>query len=756
MTPYKSQAKCAEQIPVRMTGRTKIIPSATALPAAEEERRINIMKFKRTSAALLAAALAIPSVGIYASAAEDEAMKKELTYVKQRIEIPKEYSEFNYRTSTENNGTRYNFTWEKKDSTNGERITVSIVGKVIKSAYFSQYYSDENEWKPSFAKLSDAKLLAAAKKYIKELNPTIYNNVKIDDDSFTISLYGNEATLRFKRVSNDIDVTGQTGYVTINKNTGDLIRYNFNWINGATFSDSKGAISQEKAEAAYQELFPVELVYTLDYDWETKERTPHLIYRQTKSGQINAFTGKLSTYEDYGEYGSAEIVAEEECADDANPHTGANKAVTFTQEEIEKLEKEDSLIKADKELDDLKKLGIFYIPDDPEVTYQYCSFNEQLGAYVRNVSFSGKSEKYIDLNGEYKTLTVPASDYDDDYNDVYGSMTYNAETGDLMSFDCWAQDNGTSMKAAATDAKAKNYLKKIVNKERLDNLGELTLSYEKKQYDKYDNNGKPIGNPRITSRSYTVNRMAYGIKCDNENAAITISNNGLITSFSITYYDNVKYPKPDNIISESEAYKSFFKQVGLGLKYRCAYNTKSKKVVTALVYASDSILYIDAFTGKRTNYNGTIYDEAVEQGEYADLEGSKYKTIAEKLKKYGITLMDKDGKLDENKAITAGDFSNLMQFIGFYGETGYKEDYSLNRQAAAKILVTGKYGKEVAEMTSIFKNKFSDVKASSKYIGYIAIADASGLMTGSNGKFRPTAAFTRGDALKFVYNYLSK
>ena len=718
------------------------------------------MKFKRTSAALLAAALAVPAVGIYADAAEDEAMKTELTYVKQRIDIPKEYSEFSYRTSTEGSGTRYNFTWDKKDSTNGERITVSIVGKVIKNVYVSSYNDyDEEEWGPSFAKLSDAKLIAAAKKYINEINPTITDKVKIDDDSFNISLYGKEATLRFKRVSNDIDVTGQTGTVTVNKNTGDLIRYNFNWINGASFSDTKGIISQEKAEAAYKELFPSELVYTLSYDWETQKQTPHLIYRQTKNGQINAFTGELSKYEDYGDYGSDDRAIEtaecdEEAPADAN---GMAKAVTFTQEEIEKLEKEDSLIKADKELDDLKKQGIFYIPDNVEVTYQYCNYNERLGYYIRNVEFSGKSENYIDLNGKDKII-VPASEFDtDDFNDIYGNFSYNAETGEVTSFYCWAPDNGTSMKAAASDKKAKSYMKKILGDERMKNFGDLEMTYENKVYDKYDQKtGKGIGNPRVTSRSYRASRMAYDIRCDGEYADFTLSNNGFITNYNITYYADITYPKPDNIIGMSEAYQSFFKQVGLGLKYRCAYNTKSKKVVTALVYAADSQLYIDAFTGKRTDYDGSEYDEAAETGDYTDLAGSKYKVYAEKLKKYGITLMDKDGKLNENASVTAGDFKGLLEKIGFYNTAEYKETAALRRQDAAKILVTGKYGKDVAEMTSIFKTNYSDVKSASKYIGYIAIADASGLLTGSNGKYRPTAAFTRGAALKFVYDYLSR
>lgn len=750
MTPYKSDERADK------------LSSGTAPTCTGGRTEDNEMRFKRTSAALLAAALAIPSTAVCAYAAEDEAMKTELTYVKQRIDIPEEYSEFSYRTSTEQNGTRYNFTWEKKDSSNGERITVSIAGKVIKSVYIGSYYGSEDEWKPSFAKLSDDKLLAAAKKYINELNPTISDRVKVNEDSFVISLYGNEATLSFARTANGIDVTGQTGSVTVNKNTGKLIRYSFNWINGASFSDTKGVISQADAKKAYQTLFPSELIYTLSYDWETGERTPHLIYRQTKNGQINAFTGKLSTYEDYGDYGDAEITmeAEEDAVDLAATNSAAGKAVTFTQAEIEKLEKENSLIKAEKEMEDLKKQGVFYIPDQTDVTYQNCNFNERLGYYVRNVSFSGKSEKYVDLNGEDKIVPIAAGDiYSDDF-DVYGNFSYNAETGDIISFYCYAPDNGTTMKSAASDKKATAALTKILGETRVKDFGKLEVSYDNKVYDKYDQaTGKPIGNPRIISKNYRANRYAYDIKCGDEYVNLTLSNNGYITNYNATYFENISYPKPEKIISESEAYNSFFKQVDLGLRYRCAYNTKSKKVVTALVYAADSQLYIDAFTGKRTDYDGTVYNEAAAAGDYTDLAGSKYKTYAEKLKKYGITLMDKDGKLNEKNAVTAGDFATLLESIGFYNYSVrdiYKDTTSLSRQAAAKMLVTGKYGNDVAEMTSIFTTKYSDVKSASKYIGYIAIADASGLLTGSNGKFRPTAVFTRGAALKFAYDYLSK
>ena len=118
------------------------------------------MKFKRTSAALLAAVLAVPAVGIYADAAEDEAMKTELTYVKQRIDIPKEYSEFSYRTSTEGSGTRYNFTWEKKApsadlSVPGEWVGKTVGALDIRKKYHLNLLAVRENGQPSTAVTSD-------------------------------------------------------------------------------------------------------------------------------------------------------------------------------------------------------------------------------------------------------------------------------------------------------------------------------------------------------------------------------------------------------------------------------------------------------------------------------------------------------------------------------------------------------------------------------------------------------------------------
>ncbi|MBP5604952.1 MAG: S-layer homology domain-containing protein, partial [Ruminiclostridium sp.] len=296
---------------------------------------------------------------------------------------------------------------------------------------------------------------------------------------------------------------------------------------------------------------------------------------------------------------------------------------------------------------------------------------------------------------------------------------------------------------------------------------ELTETYTSKNYTKYDPmTGRPVGDPYISSISYAADRVANGIICRNEKVTLTLSNSGYVTNYNLRYNPTIKYPEPKNIISASKAYSQFFKNTELSLRYRLAYRYEDKKTVSALVYSAANTMRIDAFTGKKVNYDGSEYiDYNPEISNYTDLENSKYKAVAEKMKKYGIVLMDEKGRLNENEVITALDFANLLNGIlsGSYGayyssapDIDIKEEDKLTREKAAVIVVSMRYGNEIAEMTSIFAEKFTDVPKTNKYIGYINISDASGLIKGNGNKFSPNKAYTRGDALMFAYNLLSK
>lgn len=743
------------------------------------------MRLRQVTSAALAAALFATSSGIVAFAAQDPTMTKELTYVKERISVPEELSEFTHSTGKRYNSTSYNFNWNNKEDNKGIRVTIS--GKVITS-YESYDYTKGYDWSPHFSKVDEKKLLEKAKGYIKQLNPTIMDRTEIDEDSFYVSLWGNEATLSFRRTANGIPVSGQTGSVTVNKDTGELMSYRYSWTNGASFKDSKDAISVAEAEKGFMKEFPVNLSYDVRYDWETGEYIPYLVYRQTISGDIDAFTGKLSTFEEsFNSYDDDEAVTDEEDCDE-NPGTGGDSdgGIKFTDNEIKQLELENKLITAEASLKKLKAMKVFYIPEGADIRTENCYYDERKGAYLRNVSLQGKAEGYVDIDG---SIVMPL---DEDYikpagaktaaQNIYIYYTINAETGELLNFNSNDIDNKKSLKESEANKKAVDVLKNLLGA----NAGKFKVNDNisgniNTVYDKYKD-GKAVGPGRIRSISYNLKRVAYGIESDAENVALRIGNSGYVTEYRLNY-NAIKYPKPTNIVSAEDAYKSFFKNVGLDLKYKLAYRTADKKVVSALVYNAKRQLIVDAFTGEITDYNGKPIVVAKTISGYTDLNNSKYKKYAEKLYAYRISIAGEDGKLRENDAITLQEFGTLLSGAGISSSWVYSDDVEvavdddvvpvsvntannntsnnqnkkLTRKEVAKYLVSGIYGDKITSLKGIFKSPYKDVSESSEYVGYIAVAKATGLMKGvSSTKFKPNTYFKRGEALKLVYDYLSK
>ena len=745
------------------------------------------MRLRQVTSAALAAAIFATSSGIVAFAEQDPNMTKELTYVKERISIPEELSEFTHSTNKRYNNTSYNFCWNNKEDNKGIRVTVS--GKVITS-YECYDYSKGYDWSPHFSKVDEKKLLEKAKGYIKQLNPTIMDRTEIDEDSFYVSLWGNEATLSFRRTANGIPVSGQTGSVTVNKDTGELMSYRYSWTLGATFKDSKDAISVAEAEKGFMKEFPVRLSYDVRYDWQTDEYIPYLVYKQTLSGDIDAFTGKLSTFqESYNSYDDDDCETDEEVTEDANPGAGGDGGIKFTENEIKQLELENKLITAEASLKKLKAMKVFYIPEGADIRTENCYYDERKGAYLRIVSLQGKAEGYVDIDG---SIVMPL---DEDYikpagaktatQNIYITYTINAETGELLSFNGNDIDNKKSLNEAETNKKAVDVLKDLLGA----NAGKFKVNDNisgniNTVYDKYKD-GKPVGKGRIRSISYNLKRVAYGIESDAENVSLRIGNSGYVTEYRLNY-NAIKYPKPTNIVSAKDAYKSFFKNVGLDLKYKLAYRTADKKVVSALVYNAKRQLIVDAFTGEITDYNGNPIVVAKTISGYTDLNNSKYKKYAEKLYAYRISIADEDGKLRENDAITLNEFGKLLSGAGINSSWSYSDDVEvvevdvddevintgsnssknntaknqnkkLTRKEVAKYLVSGIYGDKITSLKGIFKSPYKDVSESSEYVGYIAVAKATGLMKGvSSTKFKPNTYFKRGEALKLIYNYLSK
>ncbi len=712
------------------------------------------MKFRKAMSAALAAATLVSSVSVtaYADTAAEAEMKKALTYVKQRVKIPEEYENFEYTTSKEYNRNKYRFTWKTEDG--NKSLRVDITGKVI-TRYNEYDYTSQKSAKYSFGQLSQEELMKKAEEWIKVINPTVYTKIAFREKKVHINISDANATIYIERTSDGIPVKGQTGTIDVDKNTGELLGYNLNWKPGASFRAPEQALGKDEAIEAFENEIPLELAYVTEYDYETYEYTPHLIYRQSKYGEIDAFTGKISTFEEsYGSYDYDDDVAE----DAADEEVGAapdNGGVTFTDAELEKMEKEGSLVTAKEALDAIIEMNIFDVGTAPKVTSENCRYNKAKDCYIRDIYFTSKDENYYPIED-------PVGVYDEEADEVEveeeyirpeksGSFTINAETGELLNFYSWS--NGIAEKHTLTEKNAvstmKKYLKKIVGEK----ASEFTFNDPEFNYSKYEN-GKPVKNSGLISAYCHAPRYAYGIPCDTENVRMEITAaDKKISSFNISYY-GIEYPEPDNIVTEEAAFDSYFETVEYDKSYRLA--VKEEKVLSALVYATGDRLYVDAFSGKRVNGDGgELYVNPYSIG-YTDIADSKYREIAELLAEYDIYLMDEDGRLNENEYITRAEFSSFVSQIGCWYYNEKNGDSVLTRQFAAKIFTNHVISEECAAIKGIFKTPFTDVKDSNKYIAYIAIADGLGYMEGTNGKFRPGAKVTRGEALKLVYDYLAE
>lgn len=706
---------------------------------------------------MLAAAMLVSSTAIVSYAAEDAEMKAALTVAKERIDIPETFTEFNHYVRTNYGSKTYTFSWSAPDGSGA--INAEVCGKVITE--YNSYRDDlpfdvivtedgasiAMETKPyTFAKLTKEELIKKAKAAIKKLNPTITKKVAVDPDSVRISLYGNDAYITIYRVENGVKVAGQNGSVCLNKNTGEMTRFYLNWIPGAGFKNSDEAIKKSAAQEGFQTEFPVEMRYVAEYDWQTKKYTPHLIFRRTEFGQIDAFTGKKATFEesyDYYENGVAEAASADMDMDDANPMTGAG--VTFTEQEIAKMELEEQLIKPEQKLAEMIESGIWSIPKNAEVSDYHTYFDSRANAYMLHASLRAGASVYESIDDVIEPLADEDVIYQESY---YGSVTFNAETGEILSFYGSDPYGKRTLKSEKKAAKLiEQYFKEIAG----DKAEDFPVDGTKADYIRTGDGSEA---DLIDAFSVSTHRYVNGIVCDPESASISLDASGRVSGYNMNYL-GLNYPKPENVLETDTVYKKYFEQIKYELLYRVAYNNQKKRVETALVYNADAELYIDAFSGTLVNGNGEA--RTVQKPDhYTDLgDSGELRTAAEKLALYNVTLMDEKGRLNADKAVTREDFSNLVRSIGvYYYDSSKNGQKTLTRKFAAKIL-TEQYS-DIAELPGLFSSPFSDVPADDKYAGYIAIAAAKGYMKGEKGKFRPSAKMTRGEALMLVYDYLSR
>lgn len=680
---------------------------------------------RRILALSMAAVTAMTSTSLTAFADNEnsEALAAAITVVKSRIDIPEELSEFSYSVSKRNQKTVYELVWSDPGTSGYYPCAqASVCGDLILS------YTAPDEWdytkNHSLAKLSGDELYKKAQAHLKKIDPTVANVLKLDRDSLNISMYSNRASFSFVRTKNGVPVKNDSGSIVLDKDTGELLEFNLNWHPSATFQSARTALSEDKAKQAYAEMIGLTPQYEFEYDWQTRETTPRIVYRQTNYGEINAFTGEKSDFTADGYYGTeTDDVLEETAEADGS----ADKGNSFTPQEQAEINKDLPYGNKDAVIKLLKSNEWFTYYDDMELNYSNLYRQDINGKKLYFFTASFTNENWNEEDDVYPLNSETA---EEDNKTVHTtSITLNAETGEVIEYN---YSDSEYAPVSSYDIDKANAL-----------AAEIAAGLSGDKLRSYRDNGSDIigwedqNNKMIyLGSSHSWDRYENDIKVSGDRINISFDKDMRLTNYRISYTD-VALPSPEGMLTAEQVMEKFWQNNDLDLYYLARVNQKKTK--TVLVYGTNYSVYADAFTGE------PIYEWQIKT-KGNDLSGIKDKKIlkmAQKFSDHGIIISTE--KFSEKDPVPYNVFSSLM---GIGAEPG-TEGLKLTRGAALIIFTRSYVSDEVAKIPGIYKSPFSDISDDDPLVGYYAIAYGMGAYTGK--KLDPKTSFTYGDMIQMVY-----
>lgn len=717
--------------------------------------------FKKITSLMLAMLMTL-SVPVSGFAKEDESLKSAINIAKSKIEISNKLTEFNYSMDTRDGKNVWNLSWNSKnDNEGGASISIDDNGTI-----YNYYSSENNQNQPNTIKISKEQALNLSKNFINKVNPSILNKLKLNENN-QFNIQDMFYNFSFIRIENTIPVISSNSFygadnvnISVNRSTGKVQNYSYNWTQNVVFPGVSKVISQKEAEKLFKEKLGLELAYK--FKMEKEKIIPYLVYVEKNSNfAIDAFTGeKIEMPNSY-----------------PGPMYDGNYAKELAGNQNQNLSPEE--IKAIDEVS-----GIITSQDAEKLA---------------------REMKFLELTNEYKLSQVRLfKDYLDKDKMVW-NLYFTKETNDKAT-----ASGNVSVSINAKNKNVENfylgfdYDEKAIPKYNKEESQKLVEEFLKTiALDKFENSKLASNLPNIKEVekpiTYTFEyiRQLNGIPFIGNNINITFDAvNGKVTSLSSNWV-NVSAQKPDNVVSIDKVYEKLFNEIGLKLQYNIYYDdttsttissTISSKIIPVPAQKGEPkvrVVYnlnkqipaiFDAISGNILDNNGKIY-KANNKLVYTDINNSFAKEQINKLGEFGIGFNEKE--FNPNKQITQKEFLYLLS-KAYYS---YNQDIDLSipdkmyelliqnkimtqkevspnsllaKEVSIKFIVKQLGYDKIAKMSEIFKTDFKDSKKISKdMIGYVAIAKGLKLISGDNGYFNPQQTLTRAEAMVLIYNALN-
>lgn len=667
---------------------------------------------KRIICLLLCVMMLVPNI-VFAKTS----LLEEITLsVKQRVDIPSELTKFSSNIRTyEGDGMSYVLSWTNEEGDKNIEITVNDHGDITRYFAFDRMAVRNDVGMSKFEK---AYFVDTAKAFIEKINPSWIADLNFNVEVNLAYLYSETVDVEFYREINGIRFCDNYVSVSINKYTGDVVRFYSNWTYADTIPDVSDILPEEELKKAFEEKSGLVLKYMTKSD----STEAILVYVPKNSSIIiNAITGEEVHSSDLYYGNMKETVGSNAAMRDEVAAEG------LTKEEISEIARMDNLISNDKaksiaislentNIKNLKLTNTEYIRKKDGEDYKY----------IVSMSFEGENS--------------------------YASVTLDAKDGSLLSMYSYEGINNTN--------------KKISNKKIRQNADKFISKYAPDIADKVDVFEE-------TESRIKYSQSVNGIEYASNNAYVTVNEyTGNITQYSKVWNDKITFESAVGIASNEDALLVLYDKIGFE-KY---YLNTNDGVKIGFRLNNTIPHYIDANELSILSHNLDEYAPEIKTyGTSTDLEGHYAKEYIVALMENGIIKYEETFRPDDKVTVKeALEFLNCLDsgyvpydkanyaYISLakriFGDNEYDENALVTRENAAKFIVKARsdYG-EIAEMR-IFDSEFNDrERISEGYEGYVAILRGMGVVQGDElGNFNPLNEISRADFSILLYKILNK
>ncbi|MCG3089783.1 S-layer homology domain-containing protein [Sporosarcina cyprini] len=538
-------------------------------------------------------------------------------------------------------------------------------------------------------------------------------------------------TFTFKKLKGGVPVADQNAQVTVLGN-GDVVEFYYmsSQPKDLTFDKTEGSLDKEKVLKQVKENLAVDLQYEVNWDYRTGERTVGLVYTPRISN-VHALTGKWETVKGFGDAPPAKSKVERIVTEPLKPRES-----DLTPEEAKNLAEQ--LLKGSEPKGKLTIEGI-----DERTNYN--------GAEVISVHYM-----YETRNGGFGS-----------------SLEFDKKTGDVLNY---YQMRDYSM---TFEEEEKDWSHAISEQE----AKEAAIGYLKELMpSKLHLYAKPIMDGQFEERSgiyqFSFPRVEKGITVLGDQLFVAINADGTLSSIYSDYSEFSEWPDPAKAVAEDEALAKYKENLTVELNYMRKGESKHYDLVYTPKFNDNLYGTIDALTGEWTQRFGMRSDVTVSH------------PWAEKELNYLISaniLEVKDGKaFNGDAAVSRGEalrviMSSLTYFydtrfgrqeevkqtfenidpkhplypaiehavsIGLINadQATFDVDAPMTREELAVWYVKVLGLEKAAEHTDLYKVDFEDKDQISKeFAGYVAIANAKGLVKAEDNKFNPKQEVSYAD-----------